>query len=111
LRAGDSKSFLLIIGAPKSATTTLARWLARHPDMVAAEYKEPRFFMDFAKYEWSGPGIGLFSKSMMRDEATYLQSYNSKPAASWAIDASTDYLWCEASPEKLRNGPPVSTPN
>ncbi len=34
----------LVIGAPKSGTTTLADWLAVHPDVFVAAGKEVRFF-------------------------------------------------------------------
>lgn len=101
MQIGDSTSFLMIIGAPKSATTTLANWLARHPDVVLTETKEPRFFTDFAQYDWTGPAGRHFSDSLIRDEKTYLASFPDKPNAHWAVDASTDYLWCDAAPGKI----------
>ena len=102
MQIGDTTKFLMVIGAPKSATTTLANWLSGHPDMVVTETKEPRFFTDFDNFEWSGPGGQHFSESLVRDEAAYMQSFAGKPEAGWAVDASTDYLWCEAAAEKIK---------
>ena len=101
MQIGDSTSFLMIVGAPKSATTTLANWLARHPEMVLTETKEPRFFTDFGQYTWTGPAGRHFSDSLIRDEETYFASFAEKADAHWAVDASTDYLWCEAAPDKI----------
>ena len=33
-----------VIGAAKCGTTTLARYLARHPDLFVTKPKEPEFF-------------------------------------------------------------------
>ena len=33
-----------IIGAPKCGTTSVARWLSQHPDVLFADIKEPHFF-------------------------------------------------------------------
>lgn len=103
MQFGDSTSFLMIIGAPKSATTTLANWLSRHPDMVVSQAKEPRFFTDFGQYDWSGPASKYFMETLARDEASYVRSFAENPNAKWAVDASTDYLWCPASPDKIKN--------
>lgn len=39
-----SKPDFLIIGAPKSGTTSLFHYLSRHSKIIAPEYKEPAFF-------------------------------------------------------------------
>ncbi len=99
----DPTSFLMIIGAPKSATTTLTQWLSRHPDMVVSQAKEPRFLTDFGQCEWTGPASKYFMETLARDEPSYFRSFSGNPDAKWAVDASTDYLWCPASPDLIKN--------
>jgi hypothetical protein len=38
------KSNFFILGAPKCGTTSLATWLAEHPNIFMSSYKEPHFF-------------------------------------------------------------------
>ena len=102
MQFGDQSSFLMIVGAPKSATTTLAHWLSRHPAVCVSETKEPRYFTDFHRHEWTGPGGQYFSDTLIRDESAYFRSFHENQQAAWAVDASTDYLWCGASPDLIK---------
>ena len=55
-----------IIGAPKCGTTSLARWLAEHPQVFFSNPKEPHYFnTDFGpkKYESIGEYERLFSRA------------------------------------------------
>ncbi len=96
-------NFLVIIGAPKSGTTTLAALLDQHPAIVLGSEKEPRFFTDFVEIPWTGPGSEGFLRTLVSEEAAYLSLFadKEKPDAAWAIDASTDYLWCDAAPDRI----------
>ena len=38
------KPNLFIVGAPKSGTSALYRFLKQHPDIFMPKYKEPHFF-------------------------------------------------------------------
>lgn len=96
--AGSPK-FAIIIGAPKAGTTSLAEALARHPDVSLCRSKEPRFFTDFAARAWRGPGTEGFVKTMIGGEGDYLAAFD--PGAEWCVDASTDYLWCDAAPDRI----------
>lgn len=94
--------FLIVAGAPKSGTTSVARWLAARPDcVIGARHKEPCFHTDFAERHWEGPAAQAMLRIRERDEVDYLALYDREPRALWAIDASTDYLWCEASPARI----------
>ncbi len=95
------ENFLIIIGSPKAGTTTLANWLGTRDDMVLGPIKEPRFFTDFADRKWAGPGHQAFLDSMIGDEARYLANFENGRGAKWAIDGSTDYLWCPQSPDRI----------
>lgn len=91
----------MIIGAPKSGTSSLAHWLGQRPDMTLCRPKEPRFFTDFADIAWTGPGSERFRRTLIADESIYLQAFGALGPEDWAVDASTDYLWCDRSPELL----------
>lgn len=97
----DPRKFAIIVGAPKCGTTSLARALGSRPDMVLGAAKEPRFFTDFSERNWAGPGVTGFRRRLIHDERRYLESFDHKPGADWAIDASTDYLWCEVAAERI----------
>jgi hypothetical protein len=96
------QKFFILIGAPKSGTTTLSKWLGRHPNVQLHPTKEPRFFTRFSDIEWSGPGAQAFSDSLVSNENSYLEEFKGISAGTWAMDASTDYLWCEDSPELIK---------
>ncbi len=89
--------FFIIAGAPKSGTTTLANWFGTRADMQLHPTKEPRFFTDFSETDWVGPSAEGFTSGIVTDEKEYLEAFGDCCSETWAIDASTDYLWCEAS--------------
>jgi len=75
--------------------------LGNHPDIIIADHKEPAFFTDFAEREWSGPGIdGLMATTTSSREA-YEAQFAANPDANWRVDASTDYLSCPVSAERI----------
>lgn len=99
-------NFLIIIGAAKAGTTSLARWLGSRPDMVLGRQKEPRYFTNFVNEigTWSGPRTDHFIETLIGDDAAYFDNFSHKPYATWAIDASTDYLWqSEITVQKLQD--------
>ncbi|MCC5988808.1 MAG: sulfotransferase domain-containing protein [Pararhodobacter sp.] len=107
----DFKS-LFVIGAPKAGTSTLARLLARHPEIFLDQDKEPKFFTDFAEQRWAGPGSDIFQTYLVSDPGAYEALYAKAPKGAWCIDASTDYLsnatarrrlsqWARNTPSKL----------
>lgn len=97
------QKFFLLIGAPKSGTTAIASWLTKRPDIRMSPHKEPRFFTDFAQIPWAGPNGVSFGAGVVTGEETYLASFGDCAAQDWVIDASTDYLWCQASPDLIRD--------
>ena len=92
---------LTIIGTAKAGTTALARHLGTRPDMVLGAEKEPRYFTDFADRAWNGPASKGFCRTMIADWAGYRANFDGLTENQWAIDGSTDYLWCPAAPERL----------
>ena len=47
LRIEDVDRFVFIVGAPRSGTTTMARWLQVHPQILFPIVKEPHFFAQY----------------------------------------------------------------
>lgn len=93
--------FLLIIGTAKAGTSSLASWLGSRPDMVLGQSKEPRHLSSLDRIPWEGPAARFYRETHLRDRASYLENYAGKPGADWAIDGSTDYLWCPDSPDMI----------
>ena len=95
-------SFFILVGAPRSGTTSIAYWLRQHPDIRLHPDKEPRFFTNFSQVPWAGPKLRNFLDSLVSDEDRYLSAFSGGSQAHWAMDASTDYLWCEDSPQLIK---------
>ena len=87
----DFKS-LIVIGAPKAGTSTLARLLASHPAIFQGAIKEPRFFCDYSARCWTGPGSDAFAETIIADPDAYRNLFRDAPPGGWWLDASTDYL-------------------
>ncbi|WP_397542415.1 sulfotransferase [Roseovarius salis] len=95
------RGYLFIIGTAKAGTSALATWLGARNDIVLGRIKEPRTLSDLAERDWTGPGAEEFRATLIADEAGWLENFADKPGAAWAVDASTDYLWCPASPDRI----------
>lgn len=92
---------LVIAGSAKTGTSALASHLASHPDLVAGKEKEPRYFTEFAERTWNGPGSTGFARTILTNARDYAANFPALAPTQWAIDASTDYLWCPESPELI----------
>jgi hypothetical protein len=91
--------FIFIVGAPKCATTTLHRWLGTHPSVHAHRtHKEPRHFTDFGDRPWTGASAQSFLLTLVTDRKAYFDGFEIGSNGGRALDSSTDYLSCEASP-------------
>ena len=82
----------LLIGAPKSGTTSVYHWLKQHPDIFMAEPKEPNFFcfhdnLPVSYWRWHAKQNSFSSY----DE--YLGLYRNASASQVIGEASTRYLW------------------
>lgn len=103
-------NYLFLVGAPKCGTSSLARMLGAHPDVVIARIKEPAFFTDFSERDWTGPGTAGLMRSSIGSREDYEAQFAEQPDALWRVDASTDYLSCPVSAQRIaafRNDPEV----
>jgi len=87
----------IIIGAPKSATSTLFRWLVDHPEVAGPPEKETYYFVD--------PGTHMFRPDRnFRDNglAGYEALFRScDPSAKAVIEATPGYLYSETALRQL----------
>lgn len=94
---------MVIAGSAKAGTSALAKHLGRHPEIVQGLSKEPRFFTHLARKKWDGPGCDGFVSNMITDMHGYTRNFPDLLPERWALDASTDYLWCSETPNLLKD--------
>lgn len=94
LHVEDFQRFVFIVGAPRCGTTTMARWLQSHPEIVFPFVKEPHFFAQHDLRGLDGPEL------KRRVEEEYLDHFFAPPAGERRVgaDCSVSYLYA---PEQL----------
>ena len=95
----------LIIGSPKSGTTSLYHYLNQHPQIYMSPVKEPRFLcLDGEILDWCGPGDkkqfidGSITK--FKDYQALFEGVSNEIAIG---EASTWYLYYPRTPEKVKH--------
>jgi len=78
---------LYVIGAPKSGTTSLAGWLADHPQITFSVPKEP--------FYWASDYPGMRSHYGFDTRARYAALFASAPEGTMLAEGSTTYLYSE----------------
>ena len=86
--------YLIIGGTTKAATTSLFTYLADHPAICAATYKETRFFLssDYplpSKYRYKG------------DVEEYNLLFSDSDETQLRMELTPDYLYCEEARERI----------
>jgi hypothetical protein len=79
------KPNFFIVGAPKSGTSSLYKYLAQHPGVFLSEPKEPHFF-----HNRRSPGSRVLGEKDLED---YLKLFEGVPEDVRAGEASTSYLY------------------
>jgi hypothetical protein len=95
---------LFIVGAPKCGTTSLYEYLRQHPQIFFphddddySRVKEPNYFC---------PELEIREKDAISDRDKYLGLYRESGNATLRGDASTNYLFSESAPERIRQASP-----
>ena len=94
----------LIIGSPKSGTTSLYQYLSQHPEIEFSDRKEPKFFcwkdkdLDFCGNE---KVLEQIKQSTIQDLNSYLMLFQKKEAR-FIGEASADYFHTEIAPQNIR---------
>ena len=86
--------YLIVGGTTKAATTSLFVYLADHPAICGATYKETRFFLDSdyplpSKYRYSG------------DVEVYNQLFSECEGNQMRLESKPDYLYCPSARERI----------
>ena len=91
--------YLIVGGTTKAATTSLFTYLADHPAICAATYKETRFFLssDYplpSKYRYRG------------DVEEYNLLFSDADETQLRMESTPDYLYCEEAREQIATSLP-----
>ncbi len=93
--------YLIVGGTTKAATTSLFAYLADHPAICAATYKETRFFLssDYplpSKYRYKG------------DIEEYNVLFSDADETQLRMESTPDYLYCEEARERIATSLPYA---
>ena len=96
--------YLIIGGTTKAATTSLFIYLADHPSICAATYKETRFFLsrDYplpSKYRYREDQQG-------GDVEEYNLLYPDADETQFRMESTPDYLYCDEARERMATSLP-----
>lgn len=97
----------LIIGAPKSGTTSLAQYLGQHPEVYISPKKEPYFFaFENEQVDFLGPGIQgkdhIINSAVVVDLEEYLRLFQGVSNEVAIGEASTLYLAFPKAAERIK---------
>ena len=95
------KPNFLIVGAPKSGTTSLYHYLGQHPDISFPEMKEPKYF-SFASERLNSDNkfIKNLNRFTIKTEAEYLELFKSLNSRCIG-EASPQYFASPQAPERI----------
>ncbi len=82
----------LIIGAAKSGTTALYRWLQQHPEVYMPPNKQPHYFADIPPH-FRGPGDQALNRDIVTDKRRYLDLFAEGAGYRARGEASPFYLY------------------
>lgn len=91
----DSKPNFLLIGAARSGTTAIARFLEQHPEVFVCDPKEPHFLaLGKSEVEFQGPGDELMmNRVLVRDPDEYGKLFQSDHACKAIGEGSVSTLY------------------
>ncbi|MBN1147698.1 MAG: sulfotransferase [Anaerolineales bacterium] len=92
----------LIIGAPKSGTTTLHYILDQHPEIYMSSIKEPGFFWAYGEeIDLQGPSRLLLKHRIIRDFDDYVRLFDGVTTEKAIGESSASYMFHLRSPELI----------
>jgi len=91
-----------IIGAPRSGTTSLYRYLEQHPDVYMSPKKEPNFyFLEGVAEKFRGNGTRGWLKTCTTTKEAYLALFDGVTTEKAVGEASVAYLAKENAPAAI----------
>jgi Sulfotransferase family len=83
----------ILVGAARSGTTSLYRYLDQHPDIFVAPVKEPHYFAADDFPDWfAGPGDDRLNRRIIRDQEHYEQLFAAASGKRVIGESSAFYL-------------------
>jgi Sulfotransferase family len=96
-----------IVGAARSGTTSLDRYLSQHPEIYITPRKETHFFaQDFLPPCFQGPGDERLNRLLIRDEDQYAQLFSGVTGAKAIGESSAFYLCFPGTAERIAQAVP-----
>ena len=93
----------LVIGAPKSGTTSLYHYVGQHPDIFVSPVKEPRFFaFEGRTLDFRGPGDEELNASAVTSIEDYEALFEGRSTEKAIGEMSHLYLYCEGTASRIR---------
>lgn len=94
----------LVIGAAKSGTTALYKYLGQHPEIYMSPYKEPHFFaFEGEKLDFRGPRDRAMMRYMtINDAGRYRALFDGVADESAIGEASPMYLYIPGTAERIK---------
>lgn len=117
----------VLIGVPKSGSTTLADWLQAHPGVAMARIKEPNFYAaeldpqtfseaflrvspDAGPDYWAQPDpLPQRHQAFVRLQKDYARLWSNAQPGQLRIEASTSYFWSPSAAQSLPTENPTAT--
>ena len=91
-----------IVGAARSGTTSLDRYLSQHPDIYITPRKETHFLADTRfPTHFTGPGDERLNRLLVRDEKQYAQLFADVKGARAIGESSAFYLCFSGTAERI----------
>lgn len=93
----------LVVGAGRSGTTSLHRYLAQHPDVFLCAEKSPNFFVASEPLPaWEGPAARRMAAQWVRDPAEYEALFDGARGQTAVGEVSPVYLQARSAPAAIR---------
>ena len=103
-RGGPRFPDFLLVGAPKCGTSALHAALARHPQLLLSEPKEPKFFLTDGPPPTSGGGPGdvpTWGEHVWRQDE-YKALFAAAPAGARCGESTVFYLYDRDAQRRIR---------
>ena len=94
----------LIIGAGKSGTTSLYRYLVEHPEVFMSPKKEPNFFaFEGKQLDFRGPGDDAAKNTSVTTKEEYLELFSGVRKEKAIGEASPVYIYNDTAAERIHH--------
>jgi hypothetical protein len=94
-----------IVGAARSGTTSLDRYLSQHPEIFITSRKDAHFFAA-EHFSCTGPGDEVMNRKVMRDEGQYAQLFAGVTGEKAIGESSAFYLCLPGTAERIAQAVP-----